>query len=182
MINASSTQLNPPCEGRTAGGAADLDFNRPFFWELDLNVFQILTFDVLTVATQLLCQHEKDPQLRPAELQFLLKDLVSKLKHELVVAPARKSAGFPGRGTICNVATVKIVITNLIQLSLCKKGAGRRPPPCTWTLRGVWSRAPLPPAPPSSTNQVRRGRLVAQQTWTPAGPSSRSWTWKSSRF
>jgi len=166
-MNASSTQLNPPCEGRTAGGAADLDFNQPFFRELGLNVFQILTYDVLTVATQLLCQHEKeDPKLRPAELQFLLKDLVSKLKHELVVAPACKPAGFPGRGTICNVATVEIVITSLIPLSLRKKVAGRSPPPCTWTLRGVWSRAPLPPALPSSTNQVRRGRLVAQQTWT----------------
>jgi hypothetical protein len=119
MINASSTQLNLPCEGRTAGGAADLNFNRPFFRELDLNVFQNITYDVLTVATQLLCQHEKeDPKLRPAELQFLLKDLVSKLKHELVVAPARKPAGFLGRSTICNAATVKIVITNLIQLSL----------------------------------------------------------------
>jgi hypothetical protein len=135
------------------------------------------------VVTQPLYQHEKeDPKLRPAELQFLLKDLVSKLKHELVAAPALKPAVFPGRGTICNLATVKIVITNLIQLSLCKKGAGRRPPPCTWIPRGVWSRVPLPPALPSSTNKVRRGWLVEQQTWTPTGPSTRSWTWKSSRF
>ncbi len=39
----SSTQLNQPGEERTAGGAADLDSYRPFFRELDLEVFQILT-------------------------------------------------------------------------------------------------------------------------------------------
>ena len=38
------------------------------------------------------------PRLRPAELQFLLKDLVSKLEHRLVAATARKPGGFPGRG------------------------------------------------------------------------------------
>ncbi len=73
------------------------------------------------MVTQPLYQHEKeDPKLRPAELQFLLKDLVSNLEDWLVVATVRKPAGFLGRGTICNAATVKIVITNLIQLSLCK--------------------------------------------------------------
>jgi hypothetical protein len=42
---------------------------------------------VLTVATQPLYQHKKeDPKLHPAELQFLLKDLVSKLEHRLVAA------------------------------------------------------------------------------------------------
>ncbi len=40
--------------------AADLDSYRPFFRELDLDVFQILTYDVLTVATQPLYQHEKE--------------------------------------------------------------------------------------------------------------------------
>jgi hypothetical protein len=109
---ASSTQLNQPGEERTAGGAADLDSYQPFFRELDLDVFKILTYVVFTVATQPLYQHEKeDPKLRPAELQFLLKDLVSKLEHRLVAATARKPAGFLGPGTICNAATVKIVIT-----------------------------------------------------------------------
>jgi hypothetical protein len=73
------------------------------------------------VATQPLYQHEKeDPKLRPAELQFLLKDLVSKLEHRLVAATVCKPAGFLGRGTICNAATVNIVITILLQLSRCK--------------------------------------------------------------
>ena len=36
------------------------------------------------------------PRLRPAELQFLLKDLTSKLDHRLVAATGRK-LGFPGR-------------------------------------------------------------------------------------
>ncbi len=59
------------------------------------------------MATQLLYQQKKeDPKLHPAELQFLLKDLVSKLEHRLLVATARKPAGFLGRGTICNAATV----------------------------------------------------------------------------
>ncbi len=80
---------------------------------------------MLTVATQPLYQHEKEgPKLCPAELQFLLKDLVSKLENRLVVVTVRKPAGFLGSGTICTVATVKVVITNLIQVSLCKKGVG----------------------------------------------------------
>ncbi len=41
---------------------------------------------MLTVATQPLYQHKEDPKLHPAELQFLLKDLVSKLEHRLVAA------------------------------------------------------------------------------------------------
>ncbi len=36
---ASSTQLNQPGEERMAGGAVDLDSFRPFFRELDLDVF-----------------------------------------------------------------------------------------------------------------------------------------------
>ncbi len=122
---ASFTQLNQPGEERMAGVAADLDSYRPFFRKLNLDVIQILTYDVPTVATQPLYQHGKeDPKLCLAELQFLLKDLVSKLEHRLMTATTHKPAGFPGRGTICNAATVKIVITNLIQLSLCKKGVG----------------------------------------------------------
>jgi hypothetical protein len=94
---ASSTQLSQPGEERMAGGSADLDSYRSFFRELELDVFQILTYDVLPVATQLLYQHKKeDPKLHPAELQFLLKDLVSKLEHWLVAATARKPASFPG--------------------------------------------------------------------------------------
>ncbi len=109
------------------------------------------------MATQLLYQHEKeDPKLRPAEMRFPLKDLVSKLEHRLVVATAGKPAGFLGRGTICNAATVKIVITNLIQLSLCKKGVGEETMMNTTlhldTQRSV-VQAPLLPALPSSTTR-----------------------------
>jgi hypothetical protein len=49
---ASSTQLSQPGEERTAGVAANLDSYRPSSWKLNLDVIQILTYDVPTVATQ----------------------------------------------------------------------------------------------------------------------------------
>ncbi len=49
-----------------AACAVDLDVYRPFFRELDLDVFTILSYDVLTVATEPLYRDEKkDPKYGP---------------------------------------------------------------------------------------------------------------------
>ncbi|TRY62096.1 hypothetical protein TCAL_01763 [Tigriopus californicus] len=74
----------------------ELDYYAPFFREFDLDVFAILSFDTVTIESELDWDQEiVDPKLRPSDLILLLKDLHSKLSHTLVSSRTKK--GFPGK-------------------------------------------------------------------------------------
>lgn len=74
----------------------DLETYAPFFREFDLDVFAILSFDTVTIESELEWDQEiLDPKLRPSDLILLLKDLHGKLSHSLVSSKTKK--GFPGK-------------------------------------------------------------------------------------
>ena len=56
----------------------------PFFRELDMAAFKILSYDTVKIGSKGTWADELgDPKLRPPELRFLLTDLSSKLQHVL---------------------------------------------------------------------------------------------------
>ena len=72
-----------------------LDYYQPFFRELDLKTFAILSYDTVTIASEPTEEEEKaDPKLRPPELSYLLNDLHSKLAHVLVSYKGKKTSPF----------------------------------------------------------------------------------------
>lgn len=51
-----------------------MDHFRPFLRELDLSIFEILTYDVVTMTSMPpMAEENKNPRLRPPELAFLLQ-------------------------------------------------------------------------------------------------------------
>lgn len=84
---------------------------RPFFRELDLEVFNIFNFVVVTTETEPAFHEEKaDPQFRPPELLFLLKDLAIKVDKRLISTGKKK--GFPSHG----VSPSSFGFTNLMSV------------------------------------------------------------------
>ena len=75
----------------------DLAPYRPFFREFDLKILNIFNFVVVTTESEPCYDEERrDPKLRPAELQYLLKDISLKVEKRLLSAGKKK--GFPSHG------------------------------------------------------------------------------------
>ncbi len=84
---------------KSSGGPKEsvmLDLYQPFFRELEMQVFTVLTYETVAIGSEPTEEEERqDPKLRPAELAFLLSDLQGKLEHSLI--SLRMSRGFPGQ-------------------------------------------------------------------------------------
>ena len=71
-----------------------LDHYAPFFRELDLSAFAILSYNTVAIESEPGTQEERgQPKLRPAELSFLLRDLLLKLERTLISAKTKKAGG-----------------------------------------------------------------------------------------
>ena len=99
----ASNQSNANVSVNEGGDDAEIDpqinwsLYAPFFRELDFDVFNILSYNVVTVGTlPEKSEEKKDPKLRPPELNFLLTDINAKLNHSLLSSKSKKTA-FPGK-------------------------------------------------------------------------------------
>ena len=90
----------------------DMMHYRPFFREIDLSTFTILTFMPTTTSSVPSLEEEfAEPKFRPPELLFLLNDLQAKLSKSLVSSLKKRS--IPGKtNPMANVG-----FTNLLLLS-----------------------------------------------------------------
>jgi len=91
---AHSTMINSSDDTGKAAPTADLSVYRPFFREFDLQLYNILSYDVVTTASVPDWEEERlEPRFRPEELLYLLKDLSGKLERRLAGGQRK---GFPG--------------------------------------------------------------------------------------
>ena len=71
---AHSTMINSSDDGGKAVPTADLSLYRPFFREFDLQLYNMLSYDVVTTASVPDWEEERqEPRFRPEELLYLLK-------------------------------------------------------------------------------------------------------------
>ena len=71
---AHSTMINSSDDTGKAAPTADLSVYRPFFREFDLQLYNILSYDVVTTASVPDWEEERlEPRFRPEELLYLLK-------------------------------------------------------------------------------------------------------------
>ena len=74
-----------------------LDHYAPFFRELDLSAFAILSYNTVAIESEPGTQEERrQPKLRPAELSFLLRDLLLKVERTLISAKTKKAGRVGG--------------------------------------------------------------------------------------
>ena len=74
-----------------------LDHYAPFFRELDLSAFAILGYNTVAIESKPGTQEERrQPKLRPAELSFLLRDLLLKVERTLLSVKTKKAGKVGG--------------------------------------------------------------------------------------
>ncbi|KAM9408699.1 Fanconi anemia group D2 protein isoform 2-T2 [Pholidichthys leucotaenia] len=99
---ADETQQEPPEKDKdkeTRPGVS-LSSYRPFFRELDMEVLSVLKCGLLSrslLDTELHTKVREDILLGPAELVFLLEDMLRKLEFSLTVAPAKRAPFLKGK-------------------------------------------------------------------------------------
>ncbi len=91
-VKITATQVDGPDASNAKQSAlVDLDVYAPFLREVDLKVFRMLSYSIVTIGSEPSPEEERaDPILRPKELHFLLKDLLAKLSHALVSSKSKK--------------------------------------------------------------------------------------------
>uniref|UniRef100_A0A8D0CV45 FA complementation group D2 n=1 Tax=Sander lucioperca TaxID=283035 RepID=A0A8D0CV45_SANLU len=102
----SSSQLEEPNEDKTQQKEKEIRQGvslvsyRPFFRELDMEVFSVLQCGLLSrslLDSELHTKVQEEVLLGPAELVFLLEDMLRKLEFSLTAAPAKRPPFFKGR-------------------------------------------------------------------------------------
>ncbi|XP_035858240.1 Fanconi anemia group D2 protein isoform X1 [Sander lucioperca] len=108
----SSSQLEEPNEDKTQQEQPEKEKEkeirqgvslvsyRPFFRELDMEVFSVLQCGLLSrslLDSELHTKVQEEVLLGPAELVFLLEDMLRKLEFSLTAAPAKRPPFFKGR-------------------------------------------------------------------------------------
>uniref|UniRef100_A0ABM0MZN2 Fanconi anemia group D2 protein-like n=1 Tax=Saccoglossus kowalevskii TaxID=10224 RepID=A0ABM0MZN2_SACKO len=96
QMNSTSTQLDndsPGKESKCDKVMVNLSLYRPFFRELDIEVFTILNCGLVTKAvldTQMYTKEVTVLQIQPPQLEFLLEDLTRKLDHALIASASKR--------------------------------------------------------------------------------------------
>ena len=90
-------------------GSINMTHYVPFFRELDLSVFKILSYDTVKIGSKGTWADEMiDPKLRPPELNFLLSDLHAKLHHALLGSRSKKVGPFGGNNPLKSAGFAKL--------------------------------------------------------------------------